>query len=1565
MRFFLVFLFLSISVVSAAEPSILANVIFLLDSIVRGGEGNIGDVRVEPTSNSICNGDFSLSLGNRYFIDENFELRLTKSYIRYATIEIFYRGSLVHTDTMYIGSFRKIFSVEDRNIIFASNLVSLSPTIANLNASLTYEQSFEPIDISAKTDCTTGNLTVKITRNNVPVRNARVSIANGEGNACGRKIDTKTSDANGNVVFGRQFNGNYYILASGSEISGKEKITIGPGGLSCDVKPTLTLSAYPSCADEEVAISTEVKSNNNTVANAKVEIYDQSCTVLNKSATTAKDGKVVVMGLVEGTYCVKVSKEGYTSVQTIVSQICPLPINLNTELVCMNEKPALIVTTTSKNNPANDVTVALTRKINDRCSGSNVIEITNEQGNVTFSDLSEGSYCITAARDGYITSESFVDVPASYIAQCKPPAEIKPEISTDILCPSRDLIINLKNAPADAKIVITPSFRSFFSLFSCLSTERIEESVSDQILISAQRLKENCKYIIDVISNSKNLASTTLQYAPSCQLPDLDVTVREDCSNNQLLVSAVDNAKVDVYDSKCESILARDHTDKDGIAKITLVNGDYCIKVSKEGYNPAQTDVNFFCEMPLLDVSATADCKDEKIVILSDVTSKGDPVDAAVIITKFENGVCTTTEATEFTKGKYCVIANKDRYTQGQVVVDVSEGLINQCKPPDIPQVPSDIILQIRGDCNNLVVAALASSDGNRINGVNIDVYERTCTNLTGVNAITDGRGIATISGLEGETYCIKGTKSGYKEGKTIVELSCPLPSLEINAQPNCKNNKIEMETTVTSNDKKIENTNIKISEFKDGRCNASAVSEFTKGKYCISATKVGYNPAETIVDVSDSLINQCKPPESKDLSLDTELVCDGNNVLLKAAVDSNNKKIEDVNVDLKANSCSSGTIKSEKTNNSGNVIFTVTPNTYCLVANKDGYKTVDKIIPLGLYNAIASQCKVVEPPQINVQTRGDCNSLVISTIDEKGKNLENADIEILDVNCDKSISKNITDKNGITTIANLDGESYCIKASKSGYETTQKNVNISCPVEELTIDASPFCERDKLSINVTSKGKKIKDAEIELFDKDCVKSKNKKVLTDNNGSATISDLEGGAYCIKAIKPRYKISEKTVNKSCTNTPINPPIVEIPSIIIETKTSCDNKELSVIAKRGGSNAALSDASIVLYDSACRNNVASAATNNEGIATFSGLENNNYCAKASKSGFNSAQKNIALNCGSVPGIKSDLILSSEILCPDQDLKISVNANGAAVSLRGDGACKAELLKNSQNNFVIFQSEQLTKGCNYKIRATHSDYNHAELELNYGSGTFACAKPSIKIEPSVTCPSELTVKVLVDDKPKQNADVKIMKKYTITEINPPSSILCHAKTDSAGQAKCTNLKQSEYTIEAEVALTSRTKYTATETARLTNCIKSEQNYANQPSETYDILANDSGNVGDQLAATAYRNGEPMSFANVSIISPKGEEQMLTADEHGAVVIPLEFIGDYKLSLIKEPGVVVKSKTVKAVLTLEDVNVKETKAGFSLSPLHVLFIPLFLIVALLIYGYYRNRKEGEFYRV
>ncbi|MBS3067656.1 hypothetical protein J4450_03065, partial [Candidatus Micrarchaeota archaeon] len=157
----------------------------------------------------------------------------------------------------------------------------------------------------------------------------------------------------------------------------------------------------------------------------------------------------------------------------------------------------------------------------------------------------------------------------------------------------------------------------------------------------------------------------------------------------------------------------------------------------------------------------------------------------------------------------------------------------------------------------------------------------------------------------------------------------------------------------------------------------------------------------------------------------------------------------------------------------------------------------------------------------------------------------------------------------------------------------------------------------------------------------------------------------------------------------------------------------------------------------------------------------------------------------------------------------------------------------------------------------------------------------------------------------------------------------------------------------------------YTATETARLTNCIKSEQNYANQPSETYDILANDSGNVGDQLAATAYRNGEPMSFANVSIISPKGEEQMLTADEHGAVVIPLEFIGDYKLSLIKEPGVVVKSKTVKAVLTLEDVNVKETKAGFSLSPLHVLFIPLFLIVALLIYGYYRNRKEGEFYRL
>ncbi len=1665
MKTFLIFLFLSISIVSA--ESLFTNVIFLLDSIVRGGNINVGDIGIEAesVSNTLCGGNFSLLPRNRYFIDENFELQLVKVYFgRHASIEVFYKGGYV--STAYASpTFRKIFYAEDRNAILASTLVSVSPSIVDLNADLTYERGFESVTISERVDCTTGNLTVNVKQNNRPVRNAMVSLANADGQACGRKIDTKTTDGNGNVIFGRPFNGNYYVLVSGNGISGRKEIKIGPGGLSCDSKPPLTLTVDSSCNDGEVAISAGVDSNNKSVSDAKVEIFDESCTVLNKTATTTGNGRTIVMGLSEGTYCIKASKDGYTSAQTIVNQICPLPININTELICKNEKPALVVTTSSKTSPVKDATIALSKKINDRCGSSNSIEITNEQGNVTFSDLSEGSYCITAARDGYETSESSADILVSHVNQCKPPEDVKPEISTDILCPSRDLIINLKNAPGDGKITITPTFSSFSNLlssFSCLSAEKIEEKVSDHLVISAQRLKENCRYIIDITANNKNLVSTTLLYAPSCPLPDMYVSTRADCGNGQLLVSAVDNAKVEVYDTKCENLIATGATDSGGITKLALANGNYCIKVSKEGYKTKQISADMFCAVPSLDISATADCKEGKITIASEVTSEGKPVDADVRITKFESGACTS-ETSEFTKGKYCVIANKNGYNAVQTFVDVSESLINQCKPPEpepgdlsvdaelvcdgtnvllkatvnsdgkkienanidlkanscsdatiksertnaagivtfsniepntycvvaskdgykttnslIPYIaynavanqcnvePPQINIQTRGNCNNLAVAAF-DNNGNRIDGATIEVYDETCTNLTGKNAITDN-GIATITGLEGKNYCIKGSKSGYKEGKTVIELSCPLPMLDISAQPNCKDNKIVIEPNVTSDGKKVNDTNIKITEFKDGKCSADTVTEFSKGKYCVSASKNGYTQDDEIIEVSEQLVNQCKPQVviKPDLNIKTDNYCKDSKPITNVAIaDKANKSVNaDITIRKRIGGICDGVVAIE--HDKSEISKSLSVGSYCIGASASDYKDADSVLDIN--EAFVNQCK---PSKINVETRGDCNSFTIAALDENGKGVNSASVNILDAKCDELITSDITDSDGIAIVSGLNASGYCVRVTKEGYETKDSTVSITCPLEELNVDVSPLCERDKVSVStlVTSKGKKIKDAEIEIFDADCSRSKNKKSVTNDFGNVTIRELEQGAYCIKVTKPGYHTSQRLVNKSCESPTIKPPVIETPNIIIETKTSCDNRGFSVTAKRSDSEP-LSNANIWLYDSACKNNIASSTTDGDGITTFYGLENNNYCIKASKSGFNNAQKDIALICaGASTVIKSDLVFSSEILCPDQDLKININANGAAVSIKGEGACRLESSKTSQNNFVIFSKEQLTKDCNYKIRATHSDYNNANLDVAYGKGALACANPSIKIESSILCPSELSVKVLVDNAPKQNANVKVMNKYTLLlgEFSPPS-IVCNAKTDSTGQAKCTNLKQSEYMIEAEVALSSRTKYTTTETASLTNCAKLSDGSAAspiEPSDIYDILANESGNVGEQIIATTYKNGEPMPFANVSIVSPNGKELMTTTDGSGSVVVPLEFDGDYRLSLIKEPGLVVKSKTVKAVLNLGDIDVKETKAGFSLSPLHVLLIPLFLIVALLIYGYYRNRKEGEFYRV
>ncbi|MDO8554825.1 MAG: hypothetical protein Q7S22_08500 [Candidatus Micrarchaeota archaeon] len=137
------------------------------------------------------------------------------------------------------------------------------------------------------------------------------------------------------------------------------------------------------------------------------------------------------------------------------------------------------------------------------------------------------------------------------------------------------------------------------------------------------------------------------------------------------------------------------------------------------------------------------------------------------------------------------------------------------------------------------------------------------------------------------------------------------------------------------------------------------------------------------------------------------------------------------------------------------------------------------------------------------------------------------------------------------------------------------------------------------------------------------------------------------------------------------------------------------------------------------------------------------------------------------------------------------------------------------------------------------------------------------------------------------------------------------------------------------------------------------------NQPTVTYDLQTQDSGNVGDDSPVTVTKDNKPYSNAKVLATLPNGKVITLTTDSEGKIILPLEFAGQYKLSLLNEQGDTVKNKNLQALAT------KTGGDGFSIPGLTIfsgenvgktaIVAVVGLVVIVGAYFYFRGREGGS----
>ena len=314
--------------------------------------------------------------------------------------------------------------------------------------------------------------------------------------------------------------------------------------------------------------------------------------------------------------------------------------------------------------------------------------------------------------------------------------------------------------------------------------------------------------------------------------------------------------------------------------------------------------------------------------------------------------------------------------------------------------------------------------------------------------------------------------------------------------------------------------------------------------------------------------------------------------------------------------------------------------------------------------------------------------------------------------------------------------------------------------------------------------------------------------------------------------------------------------------------------------------------------------------------------------------------------------ELEVSTANSCPNS-LTVTVKdaSTGAAVSgadvKKGTGPVGSSCIPASDsikqtdsNGQVSYSSSEFSSSNGYCFEASKSGYTPKSLSVAYS--TLSCG--TVTISADVSCPDGNSLKIMVKDQDgravsgklglfrgsetgEYSYDVQIGSDGTgsasINAIGEEGDYVATFTPDNKiYQSYQGSLSVKSKNCTADQHTTTTTGDTTTTTTGTGNTGgggsgSSGGSTTTPKTKTYDLQTSDKGNVGEKTQVVALVDGKPYPNAKVVATLPNGKVISLVTDANGKVTLPLEFVGNYKFSLLNEAGDSVKKKEVQALST------------------------------------------------
>lgn len=592
------------------------------------------------------------------------------------------------------------------------------------------------------------------------------------------------------------------------------------------------------------------KLTNATIKEAQIRV-SQNGTLFKKAYTDA-NGKLNLSNVCEGTYAIRVAKDGFAVVEKNVTVVKGDSLAINIPMLNNSNNPSdtccggsVGITVNDQNDKAfAGVNVKIT--LGDKLL---VSKLSGDLGKATFDKLCEGKYFITLSKDGYLDKKSDFTLGCNTkIDNIVYKMELKPKDSTK--CCTGKITINLKDSAGNilnSKVVLKGK----------------DGIMTKDGSITFDGLCDGETFTFNVLENDGYYAISSFEVVAHC---DTTVTVNKTmmkkpvkCCNATLTINLQDstgkklNGKVKLM--KGSAVLRELKATVEGTVSFDgLCEGDTVrVVASIEGYDNREFNLVIKCDDKLTQTLtyASKPCCDGKLIVtLKD--SLNNDLKANYRLTK---------DGSTFVKeGKIegpnqaiiglCEGTYKITFTSENTVTKTIE-LVITCATPNVQIVP----LVLNGKCCDgiLIISPKDSTTMQDLNGAIITLYKGGV--LIGKKIVENGN--VTYEKLcEGE-YSFSFDLPGYKHTELKILVTCAKPNefpLYLNKSTCCDNkltvNVKDLEGNLLNDvavDLALNDKVVKSGTTSNGTVNFTDLCE---GTYVVRLKKQGYKDSIAVVTI-------------------------------------------------------------------------------------------------------------------------------------------------------------------------------------------------------------------------------------------------------------------------------------------------------------------------------------------------------------------------------------------------------------------------------------------------------------------------------------------------------------------------------------------------------------------------------------------------------------------------------------------------------------------------------------------------------------------------------------------